>query len=275
MGENHVNLTKEYYDSEAANSFYSLVWGGDDIHVGVYDNFSITVKSASRNTVKLIISLLPYLDGNTKILDLGAGYGGAARYLAWHYGCKVDCLNLSEKQNAVNEKKTQLAGLDQLVKIYPGEIENLPFENESYDIVLSIDSLLHVQDRDKAFDEISRVLKSKGWLVFSDVFQGENVPKVALKSLIERIPIDSLGKVQSYQEMLENKGFVLNDHKELTPQLVKHYSMILSGVKDQKAQLVQKAGGDFVKQTMKGLNQWIRAAKKEQLTWGIMLYQKV
>lgn len=275
MGENQVEITKTYYDSSEADNFYSIIWGGDDIHIGIYDNPSLNIKSASRNTIKVFVSMLPSIGGNTKILDLGAGYGGTARYIAWHYGCKVDCLNISQVENAKNIKKTSVAGLDQLVKVFEGNMEELPFEDESYDIVLSLDSLLHCSDRVKAIDEVARVLKPKGWFIFSDIFQGEGVPKVAMKSLLDRLPIASLETINTYQDMLGKKGFKLILDRIMPEQLVNHYTQIQKELKDQKAHIVQKSGEEFVKNTTRGLNQWIRAGKKGQLSWGIMLFQKV
>ena len=40
-----------------------------------------------------------------RVLDLGSGKGGAARWLAKTYGCHVTCFNLGQKQNEFNKAK--------------------------------------------------------------------------------------------------------------------------------------------------------------------------
>ncbi|MGD8795705.1 MAG: class I SAM-dependent methyltransferase, partial [Thiohalophilus sp.] len=93
-----VETARDYYNSDDADNFYYHVWGGEDIHIGMYKDDVEPIRDASRRTVEHMASKLK-LDGNKKVLDIGAGYGGAARYLAKTFGCKVVALNLSEKEN--------------------------------------------------------------------------------------------------------------------------------------------------------------------------------
>ena len=80
-----LNTTKEYYDSPDADNFYHSIWGSEDIHIGIYDSPEDDIFTASRRTVQKMVSRLKTIDENTKILDLGGGYGGAARYLALNF----------------------------------------------------------------------------------------------------------------------------------------------------------------------------------------------
>ena len=65
--------------------------------------------------------------GSVRVLDLGAGKGGAARYLAHTYGCHVTCFNLGEKQNAFNKAKAQGDGVGELIDTHLGSFnEPLP-----------------------------------------------------------------------------------------------------------------------------------------------------
>lgn len=63
-----------YYDSDDADGFYSMVWGGEDIHVGSYEQ-TRDIREASAATVDKMIGMLDRPNGGT-LLDLGAGYGG-------------------------------------------------------------------------------------------------------------------------------------------------------------------------------------------------------
>ena len=101
-----------YYDSDDADAFYSLVWGGEDIHVGCYEHTS-DIATASVETVKRMSARLTGLGADSTVLDLGSGYGGSARWLAAEYGCAVTCVNISETQNDTNRQKNRQAGLDE------------------------------------------------------------------------------------------------------------------------------------------------------------------
>ena len=96
-------ITEVYYDSREADNFYFNIWGGEDIHIGLYEETQ-DIAQASRATVTRMANAIPNLNTNTQLIDLGSGYGGAARYLANKFGCNVSCLNLSNVQNETNRR---------------------------------------------------------------------------------------------------------------------------------------------------------------------------
>src|SRR3546814_12137165 len=86
--------------------------------------------------------LLDGLGREASVIDLGAGYGGAARYLAGRYGCEVNCLNISEPQNDTNRYLNRRQGLAALVSVRPGVFGDIPEPDPSYDLVRSQDAFL-------------------------------------------------------------------------------------------------------------------------------------
>jgi ubiquinone/menaquinone biosynthesis C-methylase UbiE len=271
----HSQKIKAYYDSEAVQAFYQLIWGGNSIHVGLYEDQSFTIRTAGRETVKKMIALLPVsVDGNTRILDMGAGYGGAARYVSWHYGAKVDCLDISEKQNEYNLKKVNYSGLDQLIRVVEGNFEDIPADNQSYDIVWCNDALLHCEDREKTIKEVNRVLKPGGWFVFTEILHGEKAARGSLKAILERLPVIELATLKDYQRLLRNAGFQEEQILEMPEHMQTHYSRVQKEMKREKKQLIRDCGEEFYKNTLKGMSLWIRGVKKGYLSWGMFLYRK-
>ena len=67
---------------------------------------------ASRRTVERIALRLENLPEGTHVLDIGSGYGGAARFLARSYGCLVSALNLSDVENETARRLNEEQGLD-------------------------------------------------------------------------------------------------------------------------------------------------------------------
>jgi len=121
-----VQTARDYYNSEDADNFYLHIWGGEDIHIGLYQSEREDIAAASRRTVERLADRLPAIGADARILDIGSGYGGAARYLAKRFGCKVIALNLSEKENQRNRELRTDAGLGGLVEVVDGSFQAIP-----------------------------------------------------------------------------------------------------------------------------------------------------
>lgn len=160
-----VNTARDYYNSPDADGFYSSVWGGKDIHVGIYASPDEPIYDASRRTVERMAARLEELDADSHVLDIGAGYGGSARYLAATHGCRVTALNLSEVENERSRTMNGQSGLDPLIDVVDASYEDVPFPDGTFDAVWSQDAILHSGDRPRVLAEAARVLKSGGDLV--------------------------------------------------------------------------------------------------------------
>ena len=153
-----IDVARAYYNSTDADTFYYTLWGGEDLHLGIYISPDDTIATASRRTVEHMASIAGPIAPTCRILDMGAGYGGAARYLAKTYGCKVVCLNLSSVKNERNKLKTEEQGSEDPIEIVEGSFEAVPVADHSFDLVWSQDAFLHCGDRATLVAEIDRVL---------------------------------------------------------------------------------------------------------------------
>jgi ubiquinone/menaquinone biosynthesis C-methylase UbiE len=269
-----VQITRDYYNSREADEFYFHIWGGEDIHIGIYDPPQISIKAASRATVKAMEALLPSLKADYQILDIGAGYGGPARYLAGKHGARVDCLNLSETENERNRHLSRLAGLEKLIYIHTGNFEEIPFEANRHDVVWSQDAILHSDKKEQVFREVFRVLKPGGYFVFTDPMQSDECPDGVLQPVLDRIHLREMGSVKRYREYLRQIGFEEITVREMPEQLVHHYARILEEVKKNYENIVEKSGREYIEKMMAGLGHWIEAGKNAYLNWGIFLFKK-
>ena len=95
-----VETARAYYNSEDADTFYFTIWGGEDLHIGMYESADESIYDASVRTVHRMADLVKSpIDENTRVCDIGGGYGGTARHLVRRFDCHVDVLNLSEVEN--------------------------------------------------------------------------------------------------------------------------------------------------------------------------------
>lgn len=268
-----VERAEAYYDSGEADAFYQAIWGGQDIHIGIYRDDAEPIADASRRTVESMADHLIRSDASTRVLDLGAGYGGSARYLADRFGCKVTCLNLSETQNALNRTLTAEAGLAELVDVVYGDFENIPEPDDSFDIVWSQDAILHSGNRTRVLDEVSRVLVGDGQFTFTDPMQSDTCPDGVLQPILDRIQLSTLASFGFYRTELAARGFEESRTEELTDQLRMHYWRVGKALQDRYDEAVKMSGQTYVDNMIKGLQHWVDGADRGYLAWGIMDYR--
>jgi sarcosine/dimethylglycine N-methyltransferase len=266
-----IALARDYYDSAEADDFYRIIWGGEDIHVGLYDE-GLDVAAASRRTVQRMASKAGVLK-NKSVLDLGSGYGGAARVLAGEYGAKVTCLNLSTVENERNRQLTREAGLDGKINVVDGSFDDVPFGNETFDLAWSQDAILHAPDRRAVLDEITRVLRPGGELIFTDPMQTDALTDTSpLQPIYDRIHLPDLASFGFYRKELAKRGFEEVEIEELTRQMRTHYARIGEELDARRGDL--GAGDAFVDRMLKGLSHWVSGADDGLLAWGIMHFRK-
>lgn len=270
----HTELaSEEYYDSTDADTFYEKVWGGEDLHIGLYDKGMSTLE-ASRRTVSLMESTLLMINPDSKVLDLGAGFGGSARFLAKTHGCHVTCLNISAVQNKRNEEESKKQGLADKIDVQHGSFESIPMEDNSVDIIWSQDSFLHSDKRERIMDEVARVLKPAGEIVFTDPMQADNCPEGVLQPVYDRLNLTSLASFRFYREQLREHGFKEEKVYDLTEHLRTHYATVREILLERYDELSRDISTDYMDKMILGLEHWVQAADKGYLSWGIMHFSR-
>ncbi|MEX2643031.1 MAG: methyltransferase domain-containing protein [Acetobacterales bacterium] len=269
-----VDVTEQYYDSDDADNFYAIIWGGEDIHVGLYETPGEAIADASQRTVRRMADRLN-LQPAARVIDLGAGYGGSARYLARKFGCHVTCLNLSEKENERNRKLNTEQGLDSRIDVVHGAFEDVPAQDSSFDLVWSQDAFLHSGNRIKVLEEVDRVLKPGGEAIFTDPMQADDLEdESVLQPIYDRIHLDSLGSFKFYREKLGGMGFEEVGVEDLTGHLRSHYARVAEELKSCRGSLTGKVSEDYIDRMLAGLGNWVKGADNGHLAWGIIHFRK-
>lgn len=270
-----VKTAQDYYNSDDADNFYYHVWGGTDIHIGVYENVEEDIATASERTVSTMASQCqPGLGHQTQVLDVGAGYGGSARWLARKFGCHVTCLNLSESQNARNRAMTAEQELADRIEVIDGNFEDIPAADRHFDLAWSQDAILHSGQRKRVLEEVDRVLKPGGEFIFTDPMQADDCPAGVLQPVLERIHLDSLGSFAFYRQQARQLGWEEVGIFDLTLQLVSHYTRVRQELVKRREALASKVSNEYMDRMIQGLGHWIDAGESGYLAWGILHFRK-
>jgi len=186
----------------------------------------------------------------------------------------VDCLNLSQVQNERNRNKNKELGLDGIIRVIEGNFEEMPSEDQAYDVVWSQDSILHSSNRKRVLEEVNRVLKPGGLFIFTDIMQSENCPLEVIEVLVKRIHLSSLASFSFYQQAAQELLWEEVLVTDLSEHLPIHYAKVLAGLLEERERLLPICGTEYLYHMTEGLKRWISAGEKSYLTWGIMKFQK-
>ncbi len=271
-----TTTARTYYNSHDADTFYRTIWGGSTINIGLYDSPRDPIPTASHRTIERMASLIAPITSATRVLDLGSGYGGAARYLAKTYGCTVCCLNLSEVENARNRKMIRDEGLERLVSVWEGSFEDLGGLVEGgFDVVWSQDAFLHSGDRRAVVGGIDRVVVKKGGLViFTDPMAAKGGDQRELGSILKRLDLESLGDVESYRRWFEEAEFVDVGFVDSSRDMEVHYGRVLRELEDREWELKGEISDEYVGNMKVGLKNWVEGVRSGRLCWGILQFRR-
>ena len=104
-----------------------------------------------------------------KVLDIGTATGSLAIELAKAIpGIEVVGLDLSDAALELANVNAQENDVSSRVSFRAGNAEEMPFENDSFDVVISGNTLHLIEEPVRMFDEVRRVLKPQGRFIISD-----------------------------------------------------------------------------------------------------------
>ena len=142
-----------------------------------------------------------------RLLDVGCGLGGAARYFANEHGCQVTGIDLSGEYVAVANALAALVGLGGRVSCQQGSALALPFAPGSFDGAYMLHVGMNIEDKSRLFAEVRRVLAPAGLFGIYDVM------RLADGELSFPVPWASgpessfVADAASYRRLLEAAGF--------------------------------------------------------------------
>ena len=116
------------------------------------------------------------LRAGLRLLDVGSGIGGPARYFAAEHGCKVTGIDLTEEFVRVATGLTKRTKLDGLVEFRQASALQLPFVAGTFDRAYMIHVGMNIADRSGIFREVRRVLKPAGLFTVFDIMRTGDGP---------------------------------------------------------------------------------------------------
>lgn len=131
--------------------------------------------SAGRAATKDLATLAALKPG-TRVLDVGSGLGGPARFLAATYMCDVTGIDLVPEFCTVANELSRLTRLAERTQFRQGNALALPVDDGAFDCVWTIQTQMNIAEKRQFYGEITRVLRPGGQFVFQDICAGNGQP---------------------------------------------------------------------------------------------------
>jgi sarcosine/dimethylglycine N-methyltransferase len=144
----------------------------------------------------------------SRVLEIGSGIGGPARYLAHTTGCHVTALELQPKVHAVAADLTQRCGLSGRVLHLCGDALLHPIEDAAFDAVVSWLAVLHIPDRKRLYARIATALRPGGGCYIEDLCMLAPFAEADLRDLRAFVYGVSVTSIDANTDDLSAAGFI-------------------------------------------------------------------
>ena len=146
------------------------------------------------------------LQPGQRVLDVAAGRGTSAFFLAERFGCQVVGVDYGAEAVQEAESEAKAKGLDNLVNFSQGDAEQLRFEDNTFDAVICECAFCTFPDKSSAASEFTRVLRPGGQVGLSDLTRAGTLPD-ELETLLAWVAcIADARPIDDYVAHLEQAG---------------------------------------------------------------------
>lgn len=134
------------------------------------------VDEVNRYCIQLYDQVVNSIDlERKKVIEIGSGRGGGASYIARYYKpLKYVGVDISSGVIKFCNEHYNVQGLS----FVEGKAEKIPFENDSFDAVVNVESARCYSDMKIFFNEVHRILQANGHFLFADMIEPDRVENV-------------------------------------------------------------------------------------------------
>lgn len=204
------NIRKFYNNS---TPLWLNIWG-EHMHHGFYGVDGKIKKDDQQAQIDLINELLNWANiqkANT-ILDAGCGVGGSSRYLSEFFNADVAGLTLSNVQAEQAQHLNKIAGNNR-VNIIVKDMMTLNKDEGNYDLIWSLESAEHIEDKKKLIQIFYNILNPGGkfimatWCIRNSPPELNNSEKELLQKLSKLYHLPKMISMNDYSFLINNAGF--------------------------------------------------------------------
>lgn len=166
----------------------------------------ITKHGGGLNATRELIELC-HMDNDTYLLDAGCGVGMTACYLAKKIGCKVVGVDIRDEMIARSKERASREGVEGGVEFRVADVQDLPFEDALFDVVISESVTAFPEDKRRAVSEYARVTKPGGYVGLNETtWLKTPTPKEVVEYIFRGTGGCKPETADGWKELLEDAG---------------------------------------------------------------------
>lgn len=228
------------------------------------------VSTGGLETTKEFVAKLDLQPGQ-KVLDVGCGIGGGDFYMAENYDVHVIGIDLSI--NMISLALERAIGLNCSVEFEVADCTKKPYADETFDVIYSRDTILHIQDKPALFKSFYRWLKPGGKVLISDYCKRAGPPSEEFAGYIKQRGYD-LHDVEAYGQMLRDAGFDDVVAEDRTDQFMNVLQKELDAVEKEKEEFIQDFSEEDYNDIVGGWKSKMNRSSCGEQRWGLFIAKK-
>lgn len=166
------------------------------------------------------------LEPNQKVLDLGSGLGGPARYLAAVKNCQVVGIDLTPIYVEIAQYLSDRCGLSEKTSFVQGDAAQLKFDDNSFDATITVHVSMNIKEKDGFYAGVHRVLKPGGRFAIYDVANGDVQPVLYPTGWSSEAETSYLSTLAETEHQLKSAGFSIETFEDATQEALDWLEMI-------------------------------------------------
>jgi phosphoethanolamine N-methyltransferase len=228
------------------------------------------VSTGGLETTKEFVEKMNLKPGQ-KVLDVGCGIGGGDFYMAEKFDVHVVGIDLSV--NMISFALERAIGLSCSVEFEVADCTTKHYPDNSFDVIYSRDTILHIQDKPALFRTFFKWLKPGGKVLISDYCRSPKTPSAEFSEYIKQRGYD-LHDVQAYGQMLKDAGFTDVIAEDRTDQFMQVLKRELDRVEKEKEKFISDFSKEDYDDIVGGWKSKLERCASDEQKWGLFIANK-